>query len=191
MISRVPGGGRLSFALLALASGIWFCSSLSTVAFGGDLDCPGYHGTGHGFGHKSRGLGTLGYGGDRLYPGNQGFSLSYHLGYGYGDSALGPGIFGGYPFYGGPGYPHGEPPLRRFHHLLPFPYSPGPGYPFSFERVGPLVVDKEVVTIGSDRPDPAYGGDYGWFSGRLPYPEAFFAPYSAAAAATGSSAGAR
>ncbi len=31
------------------------------------------------------------------------------------------------------------------------------------------------------------GADFGQFTGSLPYPESFFAPYTAAAAATGSS----
>jgi hypothetical protein len=64
-------------------------------------------------------------------PGYQGFGLNFHPGYGYGGAALGVGPEGGYPFYGGPGYPHAEPRLRRFPllHIVPFPYFGGPGYP--------------------------------------------------------------
>ena len=50
-------------------------------------------------------------------------------GYGYGGDALGVGADGGYPFYGGPGYPHPWPRLRRFGGITPFPYYGGPGCP--------------------------------------------------------------
>src|SRR5436309_1585417 len=62
-------------------------------------------------------------------PGFQGFGLKYHPGYGYGGDALGVGAGGGYPFYGGPGYPCAEPRLRRLGKIVPFPYYGGPGYP--------------------------------------------------------------
>jgi hypothetical protein len=132
----------------------------------------------------------LSYGGDRLYPGYYGFGLAYHPGYGYGGSALGTGIFGGYPFYGGPGYPHEPPPLRRCRHLLPFLYN-GSGhfvfdFPVSVVGVGPLVANRPVMP-GSDRPDlgsgAPYNGNFGPFTGAFPYPETYFAPYAEAAAA--------
>ena len=116
-----------------------------------------------------------------LYPGFQGFGLGYHLGYGYGGDALGVGADGGYPFYGGPGYPHSEPRLRRIGGITPFPYYGGPGYPSPghpnyFGGVGPLVADQPVVTIGSDRGDPDDATGYGPFTGALPYPEHVLRP---------------
>ncbi len=95
--------------------------------------------------------GIMGYGGHGPTPGFYGFGLSLHRGYGYGGSGLGVGADGGYPYYGGPGYPCGG-----------FGF-PGPMYP-------------------SD-------GPFGPFTGPAPYPEAYFAPYTAAAATTGSSSG--
>jgi hypothetical protein len=132
---------------------------------------------------------TLGYGPPGVYPGFQGFGLGYHLGYGYGGCALGVGADGGYPCYGGPGYPIGEPPLQRFGKIAPFPYYGGPGYPTPeqpnfYGSVGPLVADRPVVTTGVD-----YGaaGTYGNFTGTYPYPESTFASFtSAAATGTGS-----
>ena len=50
----------------------------------------------------------------------QGFGLGYHLGYGYGGAAIGVGPDGGYPFYGGPGYPHPAPCLRRCGGITPY-----------------------------------------------------------------------
>jgi hypothetical protein len=120
-------------------------------------------------GHGGLGYGTLGYGGIGLYPGFYGFGLSYHLGYGYGGRGLGVGADGGYPYYRGPGYPS----FGDAH------YSGG---------IGPLVVDRPVA-LEFDRREPGYAGDYGPFTGALPYPETLFAPYVAEAAATGSSAG--
>jgi hypothetical protein len=84
----------------------------------------------------------------------QGFGLKYHLGYGFGGRAVGTGPFGGYPRYG------------------------GPGHTGSFLPVGPLVVNEDVATI-LPRPEP---GDYGLFTGAMPYPEHFFAPYAGEAA---------
>ena len=49
--------------------------------------------------------GTLGYGPPGEHPGFFGFGLSFHPGYGYGGNGLGVGAYGGYPCYGGPGYP--------------------------------------------------------------------------------------
>ena len=142
--------------------------------------------------HPGPGYGTLGYGRPGLYPGFQGFGLGYHLGYGYGGDALGVGADGGYPFYGGPGYPHPWPRLRRIGGITPFPYDGGPGspspcHPNYFGGVGPLVADRPVVTIGSDRGDLDEASGYGPFTGTLPYPETSFAPF--AAAAGGSSSG--
>jgi hypothetical protein len=139
--------------------------------------------------HK-KGLGTLGYGPPGLFPGFYGFGLGFHLDYGYGGKkALGMGVEGGYPFYAGPGYPHEPPPLRRFHHLLPYLYngsSPcGFEYPFSVvEDIGPLVPNKPVMP-GSGRADlgsgDPYNDDFGPFTGAFPYPETYFAPYASAA----------
>jgi hypothetical protein len=166
MTSLVRGGGRLPFKALALALGVWVFSGSTAMAQGG----PGY--------------GTLGYGGPGLYPGFQGFGLGYHLGYGYGGDALGVGAEGGYPFYGGPGYPHPWPCLRRLPGITPFPYFGGPGYPTPdhpnyFGGVGPLVPTQQVITIGSDQ---GYASGYGPFTGALPYSEAFLAPFTSRAA---------
>jgi hypothetical protein len=165
MISLVRGGGRLPVMALALALGIWVFSGSSAMADGG----PG------------------------LYPGFQGFGLGYHPGYGYGGAALGVGAFGGYPFYGGPGYPFAEPRLRRIGGIVPFPYYGGPGYPSPgnpnyFGGVGPLVADQPIVTIGSDLNDPGDASSYGPFTGALPYPDTFFAPFTATATATATAA---
>ena len=100
--------------------------------------------------HDAPAVGTLGYGTPGLYAGFQGFGLGYHLGYGYGGDALGVGVNGGYPFYGGPGYPHPGPTLRRFGSITPFAYFGGPGAPTPecrnyFGSVGPLFTDRPVV----------------------------------------------
>jgi membrane-associated protease RseP (regulator of RpoE activity) len=136
--------------------------------------------------------GTLGYGPPGIYSGFQGFSLKYHLGYGYGKGALGAGAEGGYPFYGGPGYPHAAPCLRRCGHEQPFAYYGSPGFPTPeqpnfYGVVGPLIGDQPVITSGSSEPGP--GGDYGCFTGVLPYPEAAFAPFTSAAAVGGPASG--
>jgi hypothetical protein len=106
--------------------------------------------------HHAEGLGTHGYatsgnGDFAVLPGFAGFGLSFHLGYGYGGHGLGVGAEGGYPYYGGPGYPHG-------------------GYFY---------------------PGPMFAGEglFGPYTGPPSYPEATFAPYSAAAATTGSASG--
>ena len=129
---------------------------------------------------KAASQGTLGYGPPGLHPGFQGFGLGYHPGYGYGGAALGVGAEGGYPLYGGPGYPHPAPALRRIGGISPFCYfggpgGPSPGNPNFFEGVGPLVPDTPVVTIPADSP---YAGDYGPFTGSIPYPESTFAPFT-------------
>ena len=137
---------------------------------------------------RGPGVGTLGYGPPGLYPGFQGFGLGYHLGYGYGGDALGPGAEGGYPLYGGPGYPNCDPRLWRFGGINPFPYNGGPGYPTPdhpnyFGMFGPLVVDQPVIKIADD---PGYRYDaevFGPFTGGVPNPEAQFAQFTARAAA--------
>jgi hypothetical protein len=188
MTSLVRGGGWLPLKALALVLGAWIFHDSSVVAGGDGCAGPGP------WSPVGPGSGTLGYGPPGLYPGFQGFGLGYHLGYGYGGDALGVGVDGGYPFYGGPGYPHCEPPLRRLGRIAPFPYYGGPGYPTPdhpnfFGGTGPLVPDKPVITIGSDRGDLGYASGYGPFMGTLPYPESFLAPFTSRAAAAGSSSG--
>jgi hypothetical protein len=132
------------------------------------------------------GNGTLSYGGDATYPGFPGFGLSFHAGYGYGGNGLGVGAFGGYPFFGGPGYPHPAPVLRRCGGISPFLFFGGPDYPrygYSnyFTEIGPLVVRQPVAVVGNGR-EYGYSGDFGPFTGTLPYPDAYFAPFAEAAA---------
>jgi hypothetical protein len=141
--------------------------------------------------HRARDYGTLGYGPPGLFPGYQGFGLSYHPGYGYGGDARGVGGEGGYPFYGGPGYPHPAPELRRFGRLEPFAYYGGPGhpnpsYPNAFGGVGPLVVAPPVIQVG-DLYGPGHSRGFGPYTGKLPYPDTLFAPYSVEDAAPGPS----
>ena len=126
--------------------------------------------------------GTLGYGPPGLHPGFQGFGLGYLRGYGFGGAGLGTTANGGYPFYGGPGYPHPWPTLNRLGPITPFPYYGGPGGPSPdcpnfFGQVGPLEPDKPVVDP-EGAPAEAPGGAFGSFTGLLPYPESTFAPYS-------------
>jgi hypothetical protein len=151
------------------------------------FDEPGTHGHGHGggdsvihawlweqglafrtHGHGGLGYGTLGYGEYGLTSGFYGFGLSFHRGYGYGGRGLGTGADGGYPFYGGIGYP-----------------ALGDAYP---GVVWTLVVEQPAASV-SDPGAPGYAGDFGPYTGVIPYPETLFAPYAAAAAATGSSTG--
>jgi hypothetical protein len=179
MTSRVPNWAKLPL-WGSLVLGIGFGSGAASLADDGLAH------------HEqcSSSAGTLGYGGYGPYPGYQGFALKYHPGYGYGGRSLGVGIYGGYPFYGGPGYPCVEPTLNRCGKITPFPFNGGPGYPrfgYSnyFGEVGPLVANAPVAIINA----PEYSGNFGPYSGVLPYPEAYFAPYSSAAAATGSSTG--
>ncbi len=89
------------------------------------------------FSHKTLESGTLGWAEYGLYPGLYGFSLRWHPGYGYGKYALGVGADGGYPFYGGPGYPHQPPPLRRCGPAAPYAYLGGPG-PGVSSAAGPI-----------------------------------------------------
>jgi len=174
IVSLLPGGGRLPLKALALAVGIWICSGSAGMAQGG----------GHG-------PYETGYEGGGPCPGFLGFGLSYHLGYGYGGYGVGVGTHGGYPFYGGRGYPHGEPVLNRFGKTSRLPDYGGPGYCHDghsnyFEGIGPLVVDRPVVKVGEDN-DLSHVSDFGPFTGMLPYPESLFAPYTAKDAGTGSS----
>jgi hypothetical protein len=188
MNSRVRGGGNPAMTAVALA--VTIGSFVGTTARADEGVVQGvFH-----QGQLHPGQGTLGYGGYGLYPGLPGFGLAFHPGYGYGGTALGVGVYGGYPFYGGPGYPHPDPCLRRFHGIMPFLYYGGPGYP-TYEHphfyggIGPLVVDRPVVTI-ADQPAPGdtYGSSFGPFTGRRPYPETLFAPYVDAASMAGSGA---
>jgi hypothetical protein len=177
IVLLLPGDGRLPLKALALAVAIWVCSGSSGVAQVG----------GHG-------PYETGYGGDGPYPGFLGFGLSYHLGYGYGGYGVGVGSHGGYPFYGGRGYPHGEPVLIRCKKISRLPYYGGPGNPHHgqsnyFAGIGPLVVNRDVVKVGEDN-DLSHVSDFGPFTGVLPYPEWLFAPYMGEDAGSGSSPGA-
>jgi hypothetical protein len=181
MTSPVRDGRRLALQAFGLASGICVFALSSTVVHGGG---PGVDGQGDAGHQVKRGWS----------PGFPGFGLSFHLGYGYGGRGLGVGGEGGYPYYSGPGYPHEAPPLRRLGKIAPFAYDGGPGYPCRasshyFEPTGPLVVDPPVVTSEIDRRDVPYPGDFGQFSGAIPYPESRFAPYASPVRTPGSSTG--
>jgi hypothetical protein len=184
---RVPG------LALVLAAGAWMVSGPSAMGQDGidqtrqALDCqkpcPVHDKPEDG----APSAGMPGCGKPGLSPGFQGFGLGYHLGYGYGGDAQGVGATGGYPFYGGPGYCHPWPRLRRLGSITPFPYYGGPGYPTPehpeyYGAVGPLMNPPLVITIGSDGNDPSYTSGYGAFTGVLPYPEAYFARSTAEAA---------
>ena len=186
-------GDRLPLKALALALGVWILAGLSVTADGGECASAG-NGTQvcRKCGQIHSGLGSQSYGPSGLAPGFQGFGLGYHLGYGYGGNALGVGAEGGYPFYGGPGYPHPWPRLRRIGGITPFPYYGGPGYSDHehsnyYGPAGPLVAERPVVTVGNDTD---YSSGFGPFTGVIPYPESFFAPFTATASG-GSSGGAR
>lgn len=181
--------GRTRRAAAGLATGLGLVGMLTTSARSDDhlyQDQVGPCVRGCTLSHSHRsgpGVGTLGYGPPGVHAGFQGFGLGYHQGYGYGGAALGPGAEGGYPFYGGPGYPHPAPTLRRIGGINPFPYYGGPGGPTPtcpqyFGGVGPLVHDKPVVkVIGGNE-----NQDYGAFSGMVPYPPETFAIGTATAA---------
>ena len=166
MISLARGDGRLTLKVLALALGIGVFWGRSAGADENGLE--GMNQTA-GRGHDGSGCGTLGYGGYGLDAGFYGFGLSYHLGYGYGGDALGVGAAGGYPFYGGPGYLHHAPTLRRFGHIAPFAYYSGPGYPYSFAHPGQLAVDRPLALSG-DAGGQGYPYDVGFgpFTGAIP-----------------------
>jgi hypothetical protein len=152
------------------------------------------------FKHNNLESGTLGWAEYGLYPGLYGFSLRWHLGYGYGLYALGVGADGGYPFYAGPGYPHEPPHLNRCGPDAPYAYFGGPddtlfGEANFYQPVDGLTVTKPVVGIGEpgdfgyvgENGERNPGADFGPFTGAIPYPETKFAPYASAEAATGSS----
>jgi membrane-associated protease RseP (regulator of RpoE activity) len=189
MIARARSGGGFALKALVAALGIWVFSGSLATSHAGDVEEAGPPPGPDGFG-----FGTLGWAPPGYYPGVYGFLLRFHPGYGYGGESLGVGAFGGYPLYGGPGYIHPAPPLNRFGHILPFTYYAGPGYPFNFRDPGELVVDQPVV-VQMSGPDPGHSGGpvydynvgYGPFTGMRPYPESYFAPYTAAA--SGSSVG--
>jgi PDZ domain len=196
MLLQVRGGGTLPLRALALALGIGAFAGTSVKADDGTLG--DFH-EGR-FKHNHLSEGTLGWAEYGLYPGLYGFSLRWHLGYGYGRYALGVGADGGYPFYGGPGYPHEWPRLRRFGPATPFAYYGGPDHPREgdcnyYTGIGGLVIEKPVVTIGApgdlgydnENGDVTPGTSFGAYTGAIPYPETFFAPYASAAATTGSS----
>jgi hypothetical protein len=187
MIARVPCAAGHCLSVAGLTLGLWVSIAPMAEAQGpalADPSCPVQCGSGPG---------TLGYGGPGIYPGHYGFGLGFHPGYGYGGSALGVGADGGYPCYGGPGYPYPPPPLRRFHKFLPYPYN-GTGY-FTFDfpqpslDVGRLAANRPVVR-GTDRADLGSGyphdGNFGPYTGRFPYPESLFARYVSEAAGSAS-----
>jgi hypothetical protein len=182
MISLARGGDRFLPIAITLILCIGICSTLESPAtYGGELDDPDQNGQSSSVGSTSDEA-LFG-----LFPGFYGFGLSYHLGFGYGGNALGVGAMGGYPFYGGPGYFHEAPPLKRFGHIAPFAYYNGPGYPFSFTEPGQLTVDRPLAFSG-DAQGQGYPYDVGFgpFTGAIPYPDSFFAPFAAQATATGS-----
>ncbi len=161
MIALRLWGGRLP----------WLMVALGVAGLGGSA----------GFGQSMPAGGTLGYGPPGIRPGFQGFGLGYHLGFGFGGDALGPGAEGGYPFYGGPGYPHPAPELYRGCGITPFAYYGGngcasPGHPNFFGGVAPLVPDQPVMKMEGEGPGAGGATDYGSFNGSLPYPESAFAP---------------
>jgi hypothetical protein len=177
MYSLMRGGNRLPLKAVSLALGIWVFSHSPVI--GDDHGSP--FDLGVRFKHNNLGSGTLGWAEYGVYPGLYGFSLRWHPGYGYGRYAFGVGADGGYPFYGGPGYPHEPPHLRRFGPTERDAYCAGPGYIISgwtnfYEGIGGLVVDKPVVSIGEPG-DFGYvgangernpGADFGQFTGVLP-----------------------
>ena len=193
MISHRVCGGRLPLKALSVAAGLWVLFDFSVVADDSEFVVTNqgqvvkkekkvrHTGTNGSFG-------TLGYGAPGLYPGFQGFGLGYHLGYGYGGDALGVGAEGGYPFYGGPGYPHPAPTLRRIGGINPFPDYMGPGYPTPdhpnyYGGVGSLIPEQGVVTVVNEVGEPLNASDYGSATGSVPNAEALFAPFTARAAA--------
>jgi PDZ domain len=199
MISPAQSRGRLRRVALVTGLAAWVISALPCKADAGAPAgaglCPMCHKPHQGHHkHPGPGMGTLGYGPPGLYPGFQGFGLGYHLGYGYGGDALGVGAEGGYPFYGGPGYPHPWPRLRRFGRITPFPFYSGPGGPTPecpnyYGPVGPLFAGPSVVDAGREPGQADDADGYGAFTGALPYPEMALAPFITAAAAGGSSRG--
>jgi hypothetical protein len=196
MLSLTPGAVKHPLKALTLALGVSvFSSSFAIAEDHGSL----VHHEGR-FKHYKLGYGTLGWAEYGLNPGLYGFSLRWHPGYGYGRFALGVGADGGYPFYGGPGYPHEPPHLRRFGPTEPYAFYGGTGDPNSactnfYQGIGGLVVAKPVVSIGEPgelgfvgkNGERNPGADFGQYTGALPYPETYFTPNAAAGEATGSS----
>lgn len=201
MRTLVRGGGPLRRSVLTAGLGAWLAAVAPDGSLAGDPTaaavCPSCHKPTRGKGsHKHPGppYGTLGYGPPGIHEGFQGFGLGYHPGHGYGGGGLGVGAEGGYPFYGGPGYPHPGPTLKRVGGINPVPFhggpgGPTPGHPNAFAPAGPLAPDQPVITVERDPRDPGYEGGYGGFTGTLPYPEAAFAPFTTAAATGGSAGG--
>src|ERR1700728_2960701 len=132
MFTLVRGGGRLPLKVFTLALGTWIFTGSSLMA-----DDVGHTNLSEGrFKHDNLGEGTLGWAEYGVYPGLYGFRLRWHVGYRYRRYAVGlvghawgVGADGGYPSYGGPGYLHEPPPLRRFGPAPPFAYFGGPEYP--------------------------------------------------------------
>jgi hypothetical protein len=183
MISLVRDGGCCSGKALALAWGIWALAGAP-----GEIEAGGP-------GIAGNGCETGNCGGPGFSSGFQGFGLGFHPGYGYGRRGLGVGPDGGYPIYGGPGYSGFVPGLRRFARIQPFLYNGGPGYPCPgapnfFAGVGPLAVDPPVA-IFTTAPDgsPPPIGDFGAFTGAIPYSEETLAPFASAASAIGTTTG--
>jgi hypothetical protein len=174
---------RLQIVGLALRS-LLPCLALATAACAGPAAAAGDEDAGHGLFHGRKAART---GVVHHAPG------AGTLGYGYGGQGLGPGAFGGYPFYGGPGYPHPWPRLRRIGGINPFPHYAGPGgptpaHPNYYGGVGaPLAADVPVVTILPEPGEADYASGFGSFTGAVPYPESYFAPFTAAAATVGTS----
>ena len=199
MISINRRGGWLFLGAFASGAGFWACSI--SVGLAGDVvpmyAAPGVKAPKPSKKHptaNASGCGTLGYGPPGLHAGFQGFGLGYHIGHGYGGDGLGVGAFGGYPFYGGPGYPHPWPILNRLGPITPFcfyggPGGPSPDHPNFYGTVGPLAPDRPVVLFERDPSDIPYDDEYGGFTGSLPYPEATFAPFVTIASTAGSYSG--
>jgi hypothetical protein len=193
MIARVRGRAKTLASAVALGFLTWVQPACAAQDIADQVVDTSHDSVVTASGHHTHGddgesYGTLGYGPPGVYSGFQGFGLSFHLGYGYGGSGLGVGSGGGYPFYGGPGYVHPAPTLNRCGRELPITPYDGPGEPLNYRQVGPLIVTDRVATIGNGH-EFGYTGDFGTFTGALPYPESFFAPYTAAAASGGLAAG--
>ncbi len=190
MLVRVRSRDRFrSRPLFALILGAWALAGSPVLGFNDPPTYPvqpkpkpkGVKGL---LSHREPTCGTLGYGPPGPQPGFQGFGLRFGLNYGYGGgNALGVGNDGGFPLFGGPGYPHPWPKLRRLGGITAFPFDGGPGcpspaHPNYFGEPGPLVFDRPVVRYEDDDSGSAGETEFGRFSGMLPYPEKVFAPFS-------------
>jgi hypothetical protein len=189
------GGNGFPLKALAVALAAWSCPRAAQAAeadYGGPAPttCQDQHCRNSGHSHHNHqgrdGLGPLGYGPPGLHPGFQGFGIGYHLGYGYGGKGLG-AADGGYPFYGGPGYPHPWPRLWRFGGINPFPHfagtgAPTPEHPNFYGTVnGTLVVDQPVISTTGGTYGPDVATSFGGYTGALPYPDSAFAPFTSEA----------